>query len=95
MTDAIIQHTVAAAMWLLLAVAAPLGEDGQTWAQWGLAGVLVAYTQWRDWRREEQMRTAREADHEWTREKMLPALERCSTVIEQCTRQLDRCGRPA
>jgi hypothetical protein len=95
MHDTVIQHSVSALMWLLLAAAVPLGADGQTWAQWGLAGLLVGYTQWRDWRREEQMRAARESDHNWAREKMLPALERCSAVIEQCTRQLDRCGRPA
>lgn len=95
MHEALIQHSVAAVMWLLLAVAAPLGEDGQSWAQWGLAGLLVGYTQWRDWRREDQMRTAREADREWERERMLPAIERASSVIEQCTRQLERCGRHA
>lgn len=92
MTDTVIQHIVSTAMLALLAVAAPLGADAQAWAQWGLAGLLVGYTQWRDWRREEQMRAAREADHNWAREKMLPALERCSTVIQQCTRQLERCG---
>lgn len=85
-----VESIVKASMAALLAAAMPLGEDGQAWAQWGLAGLLVGYTQWRDWRREEQMRAAREADRQFEREQMLPAIKHCSDVIAQCTRQLQR-----
>ena len=82
-------------MWALLATAVPLGADAQTWAQFGVMGLLVGWSQYKDYRREDATRTAREADRQFEREQMLPAIKHCSHVIEQCTRQLERCGRPA
>jgi hypothetical protein len=73
-------------MGVLLAASTPLGGDSGQWAQWGLAGLVVAYTLWRDREREKRMSEAIEAHHQWTRETMLTALERNSAAIERLTR---------
>lgn len=85
-----IPDVVRVGMGLLLAMAAPIGGDGQDWARWGLAGLLVGYTQWRDWHRENEMRSAREADQKWIREQMIPALANSTHALGETNKQLQR-----
>jgi hypothetical protein len=73
-------------MGTLLAITAPLDGDGAVWAQWGLAGVVVAYVLWRDWHREKRMSEAIERDHTWVRETLLGALERNTAALQKMVR---------
>ena len=75
--------TVRLTMGLLLAVATPVGGDPTMWAQWGLAGLVVGYTLYRDWQRERRMSAAIESNHKWVRETMLDALERNTRALER------------
>ena len=68
-----------------LLVAAFPGENGiaETWAQWGLAGLVVGFVLVRDWQREKAMVATAEkrqaealAEHEWIRNTLMGALER-------------------
>ena len=70
-------------MGVLLVLAAPVGGQPTQWAQWGLAGIVIAYTLWRDREREKRMSEAIEAHHRWVRETLVGALERNSSAIER------------
>lgn len=79
----IIETTGRVGMGLLLAASTPIGGEPGLWAQWGLAGLVVGYTLWRDREREKRMSEAIEDHHQWVRDTMLGALERNSAAIER------------
>ncbi len=76
-------------MGLLLVASVPVGGDPGLWAQWGLAGVVVGYTLWRDHTREKRMSSALEKHQEWVRTTLLSALERSTLAIERIATKLD------
>ena len=76
-------------MGILLAMATPLGGDPTQWAQWGLAGMVVGFTLWRDHNREKRMSAAIEKDHKWVRETLVDALERNTIALEKMTARLE------
>ena len=72
-------------MALLLALSAPINGDASVWAQWGLAGLVVGYTLWRDWHREKRMSEAIDEDHRWVKETLVNALERNTAALQKMT----------
>lgn len=78
-----LEMTAKAGMGLLLAAAAPIGGDSTLWAQWGLAGLVVGYTLWRDHHRERRMSESIDKDHKWVRETLVDALERNTAALEK------------
>ena len=78
-----------AGMGLLFAAATPIGGDPTLWAQWGLAGLVVGYTLWRDHNREKRMSEAIEKDHKWVRETLVGALERNTAALEKMTARIE------
>ena len=68
---------------LLLVASTPIGGDPTLWAQWGLAGVVVTYTLWRDHAREKRMSEAIERNSRWVRETLVDALERNTKALEK------------
>ena len=75
-------------MGLLLLAAVPAEAEPTLWAQWGLAGLVVGYTLWRDHTREKRMSEAIERDHKWVRETLVDALERNTAALEQMAARL-------
>ena len=75
-------------MGLLLLAAVPAEPEPTLWAQWGLAGLVVGYTLWRDHTREKRMSEAIERDHRWVRETLVDALERNTAALEQMAARL-------
>ena len=68
----------------LLAAAFPGATlDPSVWAQWGLAGLVVSYTLYRDHNREKRMSTAIETDHRWVRETLVDALEQNTKALQR------------
>ncbi len=75
---------------LLLAALPPVeGGDQTVWAQWGLAGLVVGFTLWRDHLREKAMAGAMEkrqaeavAQQKWVQETLLSALERNTMAMQ-------------
>ena len=84
-----IEGSAKAGMGLLLAASTPIGGDATLWAQWGLAGLVVAYTLWRDHNRERRMSFAIERDHKWVRETLVDTLERNTAALEQVAARLE------
>ncbi len=68
---------------ILLAASTPIGGNTTLWAQWGLAGVVVGYTLWRDHNREKRMSDAIERNQQWVRETLVDALERNTKALEK------------
>ena len=79
-----------AGMGSLLAISVPVGGNGEAWAQWGLAGLVVGYVLWRDWLREKRMSEAIERDHTWVRETLLSALERNTAALHRMVRSASK-----
>ena len=75
-------------MGLLLAAALPLNGGSTQWAQWGLAGVVVAYSLWRDWHREKRLSQIIEKDHQWIRDTLLGVLERNAAVLRRISTRM-------
>lgn len=71
------------AMAALLLASIPTAPDPNLWAQWGLAGLVVSFTLWRDHARERRMSESLEKHEEWVRSRLLSALERNSLAIER------------
>jgi hypothetical protein len=70
----------------LFAAAAPIeagAGEPSLWAQWGLAGVVVGYTLYRDWQREKRLGAAIDSQQKWIRETLVGALERNATAMER------------
>ena len=76
-------------MGVLLLASVPVGGDPTLWAQWGLAGLVVGYTLWRDNAREKRMSEAIEKDPRWVRETLVGALERNTSALEKMTARLE------
>ena len=74
---------------VLLFASAPVGGDPTLWAQWGLAGVVVAYTLWRDHAREKRMSEAIERNSKWVRETLVDALERNTSALEKMSTRME------
>ena len=72
-------------MGVLLIAATPLGGDPTAWAQWGLAGVVVSFTLWRDVHRERRMSQALDKHQAWIQGTLLHALERNTVAMERLT----------
>jgi hypothetical protein len=80
----VIEATAKVAMVSLLAATTPTASvDLNLWAQWGLAGLVVAYTLWRDAHRERRMALAMESQQRWIRDTLVRALERNSAAMER------------
>ena len=80
---------IAGAMVGLMAVSTPIGGNGGQWAQWGLAGVVVAYTLWRDMEREKRMSSSLHNHHEWVRNTLLDALQKNTAALNRISTVLD------
>ncbi len=63
--------------------AVPVGGDPGLWAQWGLAGIVVGYTLWRDHLRERRMSEAMEKHQTWVQMTLIGTLERNTRAIER------------
>ena len=84
------------AMLGLLAAAVPMDTpEPALWAQWGLAGVVVAYVLWRDHQREKRMATAIEAQQRWIRETLVKTLERNASAMERMVTWMETNEEPA
>jgi hypothetical protein len=81
----VIETATKATMGVLLVAATPLGGDPSAWAQWGLAGIVVGYTLWRDTQRERRMAQALDKHQAWVQGTLLNALERNSVAMERLT----------
>ncbi len=80
----------------LLAVATPVQSvDPGMWAQWGLAGLVVAYVLYRDHHRERRMAASIDTQQKWIRDTLLSALERNATAMERMARSFDQSAWPA
>lgn len=69
---------VKAGMVALWAVGSPLADDPPSlslMAQWGLAGVVVAFVLWRDYHREQAMRADAAKQDQWVRDTLIKALK--------------------
>ena len=86
MLDSALKLTMA----LMLVAIVPVDGDTSAWAQWGLAGLVVGYTLWRDWRREQRMSESLERHYAWLRDELLVALNRNFQAIERMARLLER-----
>jgi hypothetical protein len=86
----VIETLAKGGMGLLLVASVPVGGDSATWAQWGLAGIVVAYTLWRDHGRERRMSEALERHEDWVRSTMMSALERNTAAMEKMVAHLER-----
>ena len=81
----------------LLVASTPGGTPLQApgiWAQWGLAGVVVAYVLWHNWQRERRMSEAIEENNRWVRDTLLDALAKNTEVIERVCRCSERRADP-
>lgn len=86
-----IETTAKLVMVGLLAVATPTQSmDPGLWAQWGLAGLVVAYVLWRDHHRERRMATSIEIQQKWIRDTLLAALERNAKAMERMARSVEQ-----
>lgn len=80
-----IESAAKVSMGALLLASVPLGGDSGLWAQWGLAGLVVGYTLWRDHVRERRMSFALEKHQTWVQQTLLNALERNTVALERLT----------
>jgi len=76
----------------VMLAALPTGDDLSIWMQWGLAGVVVAYTLYMSWLREVRMSKELERQQEWTRTTLVQAIERNNAVLEKLLRRLSEKG---
>ena len=75
----------------LLAVTTPVQSVAPSlWAQWGLAGMVVAYVLWRDHHRERRMAASIDAQQKWIRDTLLAALERNAKAMERMARSFEQ-----
>jgi len=86
----VIETLTKTSMGLLFLASVPMGGDPSLWANWGLAGLVVGYTLYRDWQRERRMSEAMEKHEEWVRSKLLGVLERNSVAMERVVERLDK-----
>jgi hypothetical protein len=79
----VIETATKAGMGVLLLATVPIDGDMTMWAQWGLAGLVVGYTLWRDWQRERRMSEALEKHQTWVQQTLIIALDRNSRALER------------
>lgn len=80
-----IETLAKATMGVLFVATVPVGADPTLWLQWGLAGLVVGYTLYRDHTREERMAEALEQHEAWVRNTLIGALNRNSAALEKLT----------
>lgn len=80
-------------MGALLFASVPIGGDPSIWAQWGLAGLVVGYTLWRDQNRERRMAEAIERHQSWVQSTLLSTLERNSVALEKMAEKFSKRDR--
>jgi hypothetical protein len=91
----VIETIAKSAMLGLFAAAAPVEATEPTlWAQWGLAGLVVAYVLWRDWQREKRMSAAIDGQQRWIRDTLVAALERNAAAMERMVTWLEASDDP-
>jgi len=89
-----LEYTAVMTTCFLMAAAMPGDASASIWAQWGLAGVVVAYTLWRDADREKRLGSALDAQAlrldevqrkhaEFIQGVLMDALERNTAAIQQ------------
>jgi hypothetical protein len=78
-----IETLTKSAMGFLLLATVPFDGDPTAWGQWGLAGLIIGYTLWRDWQREKRMSEALEKHQTWTQQTLLSALNRNTSALER------------
>lgn len=79
----------------MFGVAAPVADgDGSAWAQWGLAGVVVGFTLWRDQVREARMGAALDRQQAWVRDTLTKALAQNTAALQEVSRLLAEDSRP-
>ena len=59
----------------------PNGSMIEEWGKWGLAGVIILYTLWRDWDREKRMSTDLNARDAWSKTEMQTALTKNTEAL--------------
>ena len=67
----------------LLIATTPINGDLSAWGNWGLAGLVVGYTLYRDWHRERRLSDAIEKHQSWVRDTLIGALERNTVALER------------
>jgi len=77
-------------MGALLLASIPDSLDTGLWAQWGLAGIVVGYTLWRDGNREKRMSEAIERHQSWVQSTLLGALERNTVAMEKMAQRFSQ-----
>jgi hypothetical protein len=81
------QHSMILAMGWMLAEALPTaGVMSETWAQWGLAGIVVAFVLWRDREREKEMREQQKQQSEFVQTVLV-------TTLKENTEKLGALGK--
>ena len=78
-----IETLTKASMGALLIAAIPATDDPGLWANWGLAGIVVGYTLYRDWHRERRMSEALEKHQAWVQDTLVGALQRSTVAVEK------------
>jgi hypothetical protein len=79
----------------MFGIAAPgADDDGSAWAQWGLAGVVIGFTLWRDQVREARMGAALDRHQAWVRDTLTTALAQNTAALQEVTRLLGDEPRP-
>lgn len=59
----------------------PAVEFWNIWAQWGLAGLVIGFSLWRDWHRERELSNRLEGHEHWVRERLLAVIERNTEAL--------------
>ncbi len=73
----------------MFGVAAPIATDETAaWAQWGLAGVVVGFTLWRDQVREARMGAALDQQQAWVRDTLTHTLTQNTAALQEVSRLL-------
>ena len=72
-------------MGVLLLVAIPNGDvpGAGVWAQWGLAGLVVCYTLWRDNARECRLGASLEEHQKWMRDVFIEAIQKNTSALDR------------
>ena len=78
-----IETTLKCSMGALLLATVPVEPNPELWLNWGLAGLVVSYTLWRDWTREKRMSEAIDKHQAWVQQTLLCALERNTRALER------------
>ena len=80
-----IATTMKVTILVTLAALAPLGGDSSIWAQWGLAGLVVAFVLYENHQREREQRNSTAESQRWIRDTLIGALERNTAALNAIT----------